>query len=305
MANRTAIWYGDSGTTKTSQIYHLAKYLFKKHRKKTRLISADGGGYAPIQEGRLIELGIVEVFELSKSPRYFADVHRLADGFWPRDGVLNSSEKCRTTDWSDIGLVAVEGISSIARGLLNYIVNYKGPSGERAYKVPFELEEEGYETAGADRGHYGIVHTVLHEIIVRKFCQLPVDHVVFTALTGRGESKVNRESVYGPKAVGEALTSELPTWVQDCLHFSRQRYQQKGSAVDGVVAWYRNHPDPDTGVDYLAKIRMVPEAYPDFVEKFPEGYIPLGFKYGIIAYYDAIQKLHASVANLNKELLDA
>jgi hypothetical protein len=295
---RTSIWYGDSGSTKTSQIYHFAKYIYAKTGKITRLISADGGGYAPIQDGGLIDLGIVQVCELKTSAKYFADVHRLADGFWPTpDGVLNSSEQCRTKDWSKIGVVAIEGITSISRGLLNYVSNYRMPSGERAYKSPFEIEEEGYEVAGTDRGHYGIVHTVLHELIVRKFSLLPVDYVIFTSLVGRGESKVNRESIYGPRAVGEALTSELPTWVQDCVHLTR--------TPQGVLAWYQSHPDNDTGVDYLAKIRLVPELYPEFVDAYPNGYVPLGFKNGIAILYHKISQLSMKATEINREWKNA
>jgi len=117
---KTMILYGESGTSKTSQIYHIAKYIYNKYGKRTRLIAADGGGYQPILEGGLIELGFVEVFDVTQISRPYLDLRRLGDGFWPRDGRFDGTDFCRTKpdEWKEIGVIAIEGITSIARILL-------------------------------------------------------------------------------------------------------------------------------------------------------------------------------------------
>jgi len=303
---KTMILYGESGTSKTSQIYHIAKYIYNKYGKRTRLIAADGGGYQPILEGGLIELGFVEVFDVTQISRPYLDLRRLGDGFWPRDGRFDGTDFCRTKpdEWKEIGVIAIEGITSIARILLNYASNYKDPAGNRMFKVPFTISEEEYETSGTDRGHYGVVQNILHELIVQQFNRLPVDYVIYTALVGRGESRVNRETIYGPKATGEALTAELPTWVGDCLHLSREVYQnQAGQKVETIACWYRNHPDPETNIPYLAKTRMVPEVYPEFCSMFPQGFVPLGVSQGIITYFSAVESLNEKIKAENKKKL--
>ena len=79
---RTILMYGDSGDTKTSQCYHLAKWVYERTGKITRWISADGGGWAPVDKGGLIDLGVVQAFDISKRRLAFADVRRLSQGFW-------------------------------------------------------------------------------------------------------------------------------------------------------------------------------------------------------------------------------
>lgn len=290
---QTAIWYGDSGTTKTSQLYYLAKYLWTKKKKKTRLISADGGGYAPFVQSGMIDQGVCQVFPVIDRQKIFADLARIGDGYWPRGDTFDSSNKCKTTpqEWSEIGLIAVESITSIARLLLNYFASYRDASGELIYRTPFTVSDDEYELAGTDKGHYAVVQSALHELIVRKFSRLPVDYVVFTALVGEGRTKAQGETFYGPRAVGVAITEELPTWVGDCLHFAHTEYMVSNERVTGPVAYFRPHEDTNTTVTYTAKARILPELYPELLRKFPGGFVPLGFKSGIALYYHTIEKL--------------
>lgn len=297
---KSSIWYADSGDTKTSQIGYFAKWLFETTGKRTRLVSSDGGGWAPIEDRGLMhpDIGIVEGFDISSRSLIYGDIHRIADGFWPTiiDGkrVFQNIEQCRTTpqEWQNIGAYAIEGIKSLSRCLLSYMSTYKDGAGERLYKVPFVVEEGGYETAGTDKGHYGVVHTVIHNLIVQRFSKLPVDYIIYTSLVGKGKEKSTKDAVLGPECVGDALTADLPQWVGDCLHFARQQVTLKsGATKEIVVSWFQKHTDPNSGFPYLAKCRLVPELYPKMLEKFPNGFVPLTFDKGIRNYYEFTSEL--------------
>src|SRR5690349_9943497 len=60
----THLLYGRSGTYKTTQIGYLAWWVWQKFRKRTRLVSADGGGWAPIQ--KFIDAGIIDACSIAK-----------------------------------------------------------------------------------------------------------------------------------------------------------------------------------------------------------------------------------------------
>ncbi len=314
---RTILMYADSGGTKTSQCYHLAKWVYERTGKKTRWISADGGGWEPVDKGGLIDLGVVQAFDISKRQLAFADVRRLSQGFWPAvkrvQGVphlfLTNIDECKPENqkWNEVGLVVVEGIFSIGKLLLGHMQTANETLG---YTRPYTIEEDGVTIGGSDKGHYNIVQGELYKLIVQGFSALPVPLVVYTSIVGKGEMKRISESVYGPQAVGSAVTAEVPTWVGDCLHLARQKIMRKGSDTveEIVVAWFRNHPDRQTGVDYLAKSRMTPELYPELLKFFPSGFVPLSYNKGIRDYMDVVAKLEAGGAEMNrkwKEEVDA
>ena len=54
---RTGLIYGESGTFKTTQIGTLARYIYRRTGKPIRLISADLGGWGPIQQE--IDAGLI------------------------------------------------------------------------------------------------------------------------------------------------------------------------------------------------------------------------------------------------------
>ena len=62
MLFNTMVLYGPTGSRKTSQIGEFAKYIYEKTGKITRLVSCDGGGWAPIQD--LINAGIIEAWRI-------------------------------------------------------------------------------------------------------------------------------------------------------------------------------------------------------------------------------------------------
>jgi hypothetical protein len=291
MKPKTMIIYGDSGTGKTSQILHAAKYVYERYGKYTRLISADGGGWQPCQP--LIDVGIIDAFDISNRVLALADLRRLSEGYWRRkssDGheVFESIPECRTTEreWAKIGLYALEGIASIARLMLGHIAN--NPE-KVAFRRPYDFQQDGYTFGGLDEGHYGLVQSEIYRLMVQGFGTLPVPLIIWTSIVGRGKIKRTSETVYGPQAAGDAITAEIPAWVGDCIHL--ERILEKDA--EKIVAWFMNHTDPGSDVNYLAKSRLTPDVVPGLFQKFPDGFLPIGFKRGIDRYLETVEDLQA------------
>lgn len=309
--------YGISGDTKTSQCYHIAKMILKQNPgKKIRLISSDGGGYAPFQDSGMIERGEVEVFDYSNRQFALADMRRLSEGYWPRwvkDGkayptysegateYFRSDGVCKTTkeEWDKIVGYIIEGLTSTGEVLKTHCSNQETGVG---FKETFKYEEDGYVILGLQMGHYDLVQKEVAALHNKGFNSLPIEWLVWTALVGKGEDKQSRETVYGPQLVGNAATPKIPTWFMDCLHLSRENWE--GSAApriykeeegvkhqNEVVAWFTRHNDSQTGIPYLAKPRLLPELYPRLLEYFPMGFVPMKFQNGIDVYFKVLEKL--------------
>lgn len=312
--SRSMIIYGESGDTKTSQLYHLAKYIIKKTGKKLRLISADGGGYSPFEDpspdpffkGKsLIESGWVEAFDISYRQYALADMRRLAEGYWPRkykgdlQGYFKNEERCLTTpeEWEGLAGYLIEGITSISKLLLNHIADQDGAVG---FKKSFEYDEEGYKISGLQEGHYGIVQKEIYKIQVHGFGRLPIDWCIWTALVAKGTDKRTGTKVFGPKSAGDATTFEIPSWFMDCMHLSQETITSaEGKGVVKKVAWFRQHNDIELDIPYLCKARISPELYPKLLELYPNGYVTLGYKQGLNKYLEALDKIKSDVAITN------
>ena len=124
--------YGDSGSTKTSQIVFLAKYIYETTGKITRMITADGGGYKPVEDSGLIEAGVIEILDFTDRVRYpyvLATLRRLARGQWPKIYVDTDGKRKRglreaePDDWKKVGAYAIDGIAGICDIVISNVSN--------------------------------------------------------------------------------------------------------------------------------------------------------------------------------------
>ena len=101
--------YGRSGSTKTTQVGHMAEYVWEKYGKRTRLVSADPGGWQSIDH--LIEAGIIEPpFTLNLGTSYpLETLMRLAQGWWP-----DANGKLAPSNLDKVGAYAFEGMSTFS-----------------------------------------------------------------------------------------------------------------------------------------------------------------------------------------------
>lgn len=75
--------YGASGVTKTSNIGRVALRYHKLTGRRTRLVSADGGGWDPIQP--LVDSGIVEPWPIRLWPHRVETIDKASQGYWPQN----------------------------------------------------------------------------------------------------------------------------------------------------------------------------------------------------------------------------
>lgn len=275
--SKSILTYGESGSGKTSSIAFLAKYIYSRTGKPTRLITLDGGGFAPLNP--LINAGMIEIFELNlKSTAYPLDViRRLSEGEWVVNGTL------KATSLESVGAYAIEGLSAISDMIFRYLTN-KGVrlTQEPAYKV----QDGGTTFFGGNLAYYQFVQNELENLIIR-FNGLPVQKVLWTALEGRGDG-----GEYGPATVGKKQVSKLPAWFGTTIHHETVSVDTK--RVDPLTktkiletefrGYFMRHPDPITGMFYPAKSRVAASAMPELLQTFPDGYFPITINEGIDKY---------------------
>lgn len=313
----TMLIYAKSGMTKTTQLYHLVKYLHSLDpTKQFRLVTAElGNNIAPFEDSGMIDEGIVDVFDISGREKAFADVHRIGKGYWPRtnkkgETLFDSTDYCMTSPetWGKIGGYLVEGLTSLGNLWLNhasdqveYSMNDREWKGV-GFKPAYVFEEGETRISGMQPGHYGIVQKEIHKFH-QKMSSLPIQSgiLVYTALEGRGDEDLvlKRDKdftptfpIYGPKLVGQAATSTIPSWFRHTIHLDKIKLQTKeGEMVEKIGAYFVNHANYDTGINYICKPRILPEKYEDLLRRFPGGFVQIGFKRGLDKYLEVLTEL--------------
>lgn len=327
MPNRakTILIYAPSGDTKTTQAVHIARYVKEKYGKTTRLISSDGGGWAPVEDEGLIITrnsnneatndGIVDAFNMTNRPMYLADWRYLASGKWPK--VVNGNKELgedptkkyrriantNAEDMGKVGCYFIEGLTSVGSGFISHI-GKQDNSKESLTKVMYSAPgyDQGGEHFGAtDQGHVGMVQNELHNL-TQQFGTLPVDLIVWTALVNKATEKSLRvigmegeDNVYGPKLAGNAKTAEAPSWFSDCLHLDSKvidGFTEGGDRTQykRIFAYFERHKMEDGSV-FLAKSSIGPSLYPKMKKMYPGGYVELSYEEGIDKYLREIDKL--------------
>lgn len=314
MLFNTMVLYGPTGTRKTSQIGAFAKYIYAKTGKQTRLISADGGGWAPIQD--LINAGIIEAWRVTDEVDILSAIRAAGAGAWPKlhkNGIRIPGPVVKPADkhlaLKDVGGYAVEGFYSIASAVMGDTVDKGRKINEDVVSKFGEKGDFGEYSFGApSRGHYGFAQRFILDMI-KGFTGLPVDRTLFTSLEGKGEDKLSKQTVYGPATAGGAITATVPQFVGDCLHFEdflvdagKDPQNEKQTLKElRIRAWFQQHPDTATGVMWPAKCRLVPSKITEFRKIMGEqGYFDLN-NLTIKEYLQAQDDMLSSSSNEARE----
>lgn len=284
----TSIIYGASGTKKTSQIGHFAKYIYEKTGKITRLISMDGGGYGPIQD--YINAGIIDAWRLTNEANPLMALTKSSKGAWPEKTVNGlrignvvehlPEDRKKAFERANVGAYAVEGFSSIANAILRDQVA-KGRKNSEEIVARFEetdLTLGSKETYGnPGRSHYGFAQNALLDLI-RNWSGLPVERVLYTSLEGKGEDRIDKTIRLGPGSAGGAITAALPQYVGDCIHLENEE-------VDGGIdpetklptkkirtrLYFQSHLDEETKRLWPCKPRVVASHWQELYKLLGKG----------------------------------
>lgn len=244
--------YGPSGTGKTTMVGRLARFVFKKTHKVTRLISADPGGWKAVDP--YVALNVIQPFSLLDD-RVIAPLEtmtRLVQGYWPFDPVTGepllrvikapntpldgksvfdfTNVKARPTPetWQKVGGIAVEGMHSISVFISNYlsanphILNeLAGGAGSKQGNIS-QIRDGSDVYVQPGQASYGFVQKKMYDL-VRQSCDLPVEKVLWTSLEALYEVKDKDGNVvatehYYPSIIGKAALRATPQWFGMLMH---------------------------------------------------------------------------------------
>lgn len=302
----TFLVYGPTGSGKTSLAIGMAKWVYERTGKLTRVITSDPGGVSPIRREGLTKAGIVSTYNMAgDDPKLLWKWRKLSKGWWkgvttemvaPKDsdGVpIGAPEPVKTITLVEnqaalakVGFYYIEGATSTSDGLMRHLVKQEviaddgkvsaiGPQGSSG-----RYEEDGEVLGGNSKGHYNITQVEMHGLFTA-FSALPDDILAgWSAHEGTGLIKRTGESCYCPALAGGAKNHLVPTWVGDCFHLAdypehRDEYGQIQRAKE-VRAYFTSHFDADSEIPYKCKSRCGLSDVAALEERFPGGYVPIG-----------------------------
>jgi hypothetical protein len=280
--------YGSTGTWKTSNVGSFARFVYEQTHAPIRYITADNGGWEPIQP--YIDAGVILPYRLSDNPTLLEQIRLLMKGHWPQaDRTLGKSP-----DLDNVGAYATEGLTSIAMLVLRHLI-FKGQKISEEIVGQFREGNEVFGAAG--RSHYGFVQQFILDFI-GAFSTLPTlsKRVMFTAHEGKGTDTQTRQTVYGPSAVGQAITDKIPFYVSDLLHFETTVLDAKKNLTT-VRAYMKPHADADLqSIIWPAKARLPFDLVADFQAKWPDGYLDLSKEslYDYLKFMDSVREKSAN-----------
>lgn len=327
--------YGSTGSFKTVQLLFLAKYAYRKWGKTTRLASVDGGGWKPLDPA--VDAGLIEAWGVSALENPRSVLRKLSQGYWPKKTVVGTETKLilsldRAETQSKIGVVALEGLTSIANIIMRDALNkqlvvsgdQKGEKGAITFTEKVDIVELGKPLTKEEKysfptqGNYNDAQKGTYDFVTN-LKSLPVPIVYVTALETRGEEEDTKKTIIGPAVVGKAVTAQVGSWVGDQIHMEDyfvnvpdptdkppagtdpKLYRARMMQETRVRAWFIRHPDPLTGMLFPAKPRLAPDQIPALLEVFPGGYFVPTVNEGLDVYLDTVDSLQRKSSQGLKE----
>lgn len=313
MAKRRILGYGESGDTKTTQGYFTAKYYIEnKGVEKVRVISSDGGGsFLPYEDSGMIDSGQAQCLDVSGSQLSYAVMNKLSEGYWP-DRITRFYQPHPKATWkrdfktNKVGGYIYEGLTSLSFMWLGNLAHNESPGFKHSFTFEEGMEgEDKYIVGGLQEGHYGMLQGECYRLFHKGFNVLPIEFLYVTARVAKGEDKKTATTVYAPKGIGNAQNLEYPSWFMDTLHLAEEKVKVKVDGVEKIekakVAWFTKHRDKATGIEYLAKPRVLSEFVPKLMTKFPKGYVKLSYDRGIMEYLEFLDTLKVVKTNTTED----
>lgn len=203
--NLTILLFGHTGAGKTALIGELAEHIYLTQKQRTRLYTADRGGWETIKP--YVTLGIIELVPMFGNPLIWIN-HAVKGDKW--DG--------QTQKWlpgvdPSIGLYAYEGMTSFCDSMMQWAREEasKGVSigGQGGLNFTAKEGTETLKVGSNNMAHYQVVQSQVFE--QSTLSQHLPGTVLWTAGDSRGEDDV-AGGVVGPQLAGKAKTGEVPRW---------------------------------------------------------------------------------------------
>lgn len=217
---RADLIYGATNTTKTSQLGWAAEWIRSRFGKRSRLVSADPGGWETIQS--LVDDGTIDAFALIQHrTNVYETMEKLCLGWWPQD-VRDPQSKLvapAQNGLKDVGGMFFEGLTSWCDIMMRTNV-----TDLKNINVPRSAAEKENLLVSGDFVHryssqtdYGSIQDIIAEF-VRDSAMLPVLKCIWTALELKSEDKKTNLVTYGPNIIGQKATANCGPWFGAMLH---------------------------------------------------------------------------------------
>lgn len=263
--------YGATGTTKTSQIGWAALYVNERFGKKARLVTADGGGWGPIQS--LVDAGMIDVWPVRNRVHLIEAIDKACQGWWPvepADPTSPIEPPTANPSIRDVGLVAFEGLTSFGSGIMGKL---KIPGVQLSQDPNYVLRDGNTDYAGGSIAAFGFVQDRIYDFVMKSHMIPLVDKVLWTALEAKGEEQGTRMPIFGPDIEGKKATAKAGQWFGNMFHMESGSQQvgvdeaaQTIKLQTQTFMYLKPHADKTTGIIYPAKARVPFQ----FADKIPE-----------------------------------
>lgn len=146
-----------------------------------------------------------------------------------------------------------------------------------------------YTFGSNNRAHYGFAQNRIHSW-VKNSRTIPGQVVppIWTFLELRSTDDARGVPIFGPKIAGSAKTADIPSWMGNCVHASKEE-NDKGRMVFRL--WLTTHIDPGSTIPHLAKTRAEPGTLPNYLEddEKEEPYTRCSMKYFFYQLEEALK----------------
>lgn len=283
---RIELYYGESGSGKSTAALEIAKFMWRTKKLKTVAYVGDGSR-ATYDDSGLVDAGIIEVVEFGGFDWPQTVLDWVVSGYKlnPTPAPGKPTMVPRTAEeLAGIGLVIIEGLSVGAMYLMgDRLGGYAQRSGvgeKIGQDSPITIKDKvegGVTVGGNPLSHYSVAQRRMITY-VEKSKSLPVPWVIWTAHERASENKESGEKLIGPEVAGKALTASISRLFNNTLHFTTAARKQKvkdaytEKSVDTLDTdfrlYTRDHFDPDgvSFVKYKAVTRCpIPSMIPDYL----------------------------------------
>jgi len=258
--------YGVSGSGKTTQVQELALWVENKTGKKTRLVSASGGGWTSILPA--VEAGLVIPTYIRGRSFPVETLNKMTQGWWPEDPNDPTSRLIppeKQPDWNDIGGYAFDSMTECCEWMMSYLTNAEAAGDFKISSQPMKFKDGDTFFGSPSMAHYGNIQTRISDFVTNSK-GLRGMYVLWTALELKATDDNTRLPLYGPDVSGRAKTAIAPAWFDNTLHLyiTGQGGLKKGKATRKL--FLTTHFEDDQ-IPFVAKNRgHFSKPLPEFLE---------------------------------------